>query len=135
MIFVDTSALFAAADRDDRHHEEAASAIRDAVRRGEELLTHSLVVVETVALLHRRLGHDVAKRFLDDLDLFRIVWVDEALYRAGVERYARSGRTGPSLVDCVSFALIRRRKVRTILAFGHYFEDEDLDVVSRRSPE
>ncbi len=134
MTFVDTSAFFAAADRDDRHHEEATSALRDAVERGEELLTHSFVVVETAALLHRRIGQDVAKKFLNDLDLFRVVWVDDHLYRAGAERYAKSGRTGPSLVDCVSFALIRRWRVRSVLAFDRHFEEEGFEGVSKRSP-
>lgn len=132
MIFVDTSAFFAAADRDDRHHEEAAFALREAIRRDEELLTHSLVVIETAALVHRRLGHDVAKRFLADLDVFRVVWVDESLYRLGVERYAKSSPTGPSLVDCVSFAVMRRWKIRSVLAFDSLFEDEGFEVVRGR---
>lgn len=132
MIFVDTSALFAAADRDDHHHEEAASAIRNAIRGGEDLVTHSFVVVETVALLHRRLGHDVARRFLKDLDTFRVVWVDEPLYREAVKRYAKSGRAGPSLVDCVSFAVLRRGKFHSVLAFDRHFEEEGLEVISGR---
>lgn len=129
---MDTSAFFAAADRDDRHHEEAASAIRGAIGRGEVLLTHSFVVIETVALLHRRLGHDVATRFLADLDAFRVEWVDEPLYRMAVERYAKSSRTGPSLVDCVSFAVMRRSRIRSVLAFDRHFDDEGFEVVRER---
>lgn len=127
MTFVDTSALYAAADRDDRHHAEAASSLIKACSRGEALVTHSFVVVETVALIHRRLGHAVARRFLTDLDLFRVVWVDELLYRRAVERFSGSGRSGPSLVDCVSFALMHDWKIRSYLGFDRHFEAEGFE--------
>lgn len=124
MIFVDTSAFFAAADRDDRNHEEAGFALLEAVGRGEDLVTHSFVIVETTALMHRHLGHRVARRFLDELGQFRVVWVDGPLCARAVERYAKSGRAGPSFVDCVSFSLMRAWNIRSFLAFDHHFDEE-----------
>ncbi len=56
MIFVDTSAIFALADGIDARHDEATRAFDALLRTGRRLFTHSYVLVESMALLQRRLG-------------------------------------------------------------------------------
>ena len=59
MIFLDTSAIYALADRDDPNHSQAAAAFRRLLEDGEEALVHSYILVESAALLQRRLGRVV----------------------------------------------------------------------------
>lgn len=53
-VFVDTSALYALLDEDDANHARAAKAFAEL--QGSELTTHAYVLVETLALVSRRLG-------------------------------------------------------------------------------
>ena len=53
-IFVDTSALYALASADDPIHDTAADLFRGLA--DAELVTHNYVIVESSALIHRRLG-------------------------------------------------------------------------------
>ena len=50
MIFLDTSAIYAVADTTDPHHGQAAAYLDAALRRGESVLTHNYVVIESAAL-------------------------------------------------------------------------------------
>lgn len=123
VVFLDTSAIYALVDRDDPNHREAVARFAAALEAGEDLLVHNYVVLESVALLHRRLGWEAARRFLTEVDAFRIRWVDESIHRVAVERWiARQGRV--SLVDEVSFLVMQESGVRHALAFDEDFAAE-----------
>ncbi len=120
-VLVDTSALFALLDADDVHHAAATRAFAglDPERRA---VTHSYVVSETFALTARRLGPPAALALADGpLLALDVVWVDEPLHRAGLERYRRE-KGSASLVDHVSFELMKRQGIKEALAFDRDFE-------------
>jgi len=124
MILVDTSAFYAAADRSDRYHTAAVAAWEEIVRQKLPVLTHGSVVVETVALLHSRLGHAAAAKFLSFLEGVEVVWVDGDLHRRAAARYLQASPAGLSLVDCVSFALMQSRGLNACFTFDQHFEQE-----------
>ena len=120
-VFVDTSALLALLDEDDRFHREAAETLR-AIGPAAELMTHNYVHVEALALARRRLGGAAGARLVSEL-LPRLVtiWVDEALH--GVALAAVSTGAGSiSLVDRVSFEVMRREGIDQAFAFDRDFE-------------
>lgn len=122
-LFVDTSAIFAFLDRDDPEHRRALETMRDA--KAERLVTHNYVAVESVALIHRRLGWEVASRaFRETLPGFDTIWVDEALHEAARAAFLIESERGVSFVDCVSFELMRREGIETAFAFDADFERE-----------
>ncbi len=123
VIFLDTSAAYALADANDVNHGKAVRAFARALDPENALLTHSYVLVESVALLSRRLGWLPALRFLQQVEAFRIRWVDETLHRAAAKRFAqRKGRV--SLVYEVSFLVMREAGARHALCFDADFARE-----------
>ena len=123
-VFVDTSGFLAAADRDDKHHAAAVKAFKTALKKGRRLVTHSMVATETSALMHRRLGHEVALAFLDSLKNLEVVWIDHPLFAQGVERFRRKSPAGLSLVDSVSFAVMASLSINQYLGIDSHFETE-----------
>ncbi len=129
MTFVDTSALLAFLDRDAVHHTPVAASLTTmlADRRG---LTHNYVVIETEALVRRRLGAPVVRRLLADvLPLLEVAWVDAELHSAAVSAHLRALRRRSSLVDHVSFELMRRRELGVALALDRDFATEGFRVL------
>lgn len=124
MIFLDTSAIYALADQADPQHQRAKELMQAALESGEEILTHNYVLVEAMALLQNRLGLDAAVSLARDSRAFHIEWVDETTHEEAVRRLTRLGKRRLSLVDQVSFLVMRRRGVRTALAFDPDFEEE-----------
>ena len=124
MIFLDTSAIYAMADQTDPRHEPAKEAFEVLLDLGEGILTHNYILVEAMALIQSRLGLAAALKFAYDCRVFDIEWVDEATHEEAIRRMARVGKRQVSFVDQVSFVVMRRRAVRTALAFDPDFEEE-----------
>jgi predicted nucleic acid-binding protein len=102
LIFLDTSAIYAMADRGDPRHQRAKERFRALLEAGEGVLTHNYVLVEAMALIQHRLGVVAALKFADSARAFEIEWVDRARHAAAVRRLAAASRRRVSLVDHVS---------------------------------
>lgn len=95
--------------------------LEDLHARSESLVTHNYVVIETSALVGRRLGPAAQRALHDDLlPLLAMHWVDQDLHVSAVTALL-AGRGRASLVDWVSFELMRRRGIDTAFAFDRDF--------------
>lgn len=121
MIFVDTSAIYAWADAADPNHSAAVRRLQAILQRGDELLTHNYVLVESIALLQARLGLAAAAKLASDAPAFVIEWVDDELHASGIHELQRSSKRQVSLVDHISFLVMTRRRVPTAFAFDPDF--------------
>lgn len=121
-VFVDTSALIALLDEDDQHHPEASATFRSLLGQDAELVTHNYVLVESIAVVDRRLGRESMRRLVDSLlPVLDTIWVDQAVHRAAlVEHRSTGGKI--SLVDQVSFAVMRAHGIDSALAFDADFQ-------------
>lgn len=130
--FVDTSALYALIDEDDANHHLAAGTLHRL--RGTDLVTHAYVVVETLALVGRRLPWPATERLIDVLvPLIDVRSVDDALHRAATVAYREGGTAGVSFVDRVSFAFMRAHDVAWAFAFDDDFHQNGFELVSARA--
>jgi len=116
-VFVDTSALYALLDADDAGHAETAERWRRGLSGGETFVCHNYVLVETSALVQRRLGMEAAKDFEENVvPVLRVVWVDREIHEAAVAALLAARRRTLSLVDCVSREVMRRAGMRAAFA-------------------
>ena len=132
MIFVDTSAIYALADASDDSHELAKSILATALQSGEELLTHNYVLLESTALIQRRLGLRIALEVYEHGLPATVYWVNESDHWDAVDLLKQRGRRGLSFVDCMSFVVMRRLGVSQAFAFDADFEREGFQVYSPR---
>jgi predicted nucleic acid-binding protein len=123
MTFVDTSALFAFLDRGADDHDAVVRLMTPllAERAG---VTHNYVVVEAEALLHRRRGGAPARRLMQDvIPLIQVAWITPELHARAVELHLADMRRRTSLVDHVSFAVMRERGIGEALALDGHFRE------------
>lgn len=125
---VDTSALYALLSREDPNHS-AAARIFPGLRDGTPLVTHNYVVVEASALAQRRLGGGSIRRLFDLLGPVQVLWVDEETHDAAVAALLAAPQRRPSLVDRVSFELMRRRGIEHAFAFDRDFREQGFGTV------
>jgi predicted nucleic acid-binding protein len=124
MIFLDTSAVYAMADKADPHHASAVEKFSQALLAGETICLHNYILVESAALLQARLGLRVALQFLKEAALFQIEWVEDPLHEKALQELEKIGKRGISLVDCLSFLVMREKGIRRALAFDSDFADQ-----------
>ena len=124
-LFVDTSALLAVLHAGDESHARAARSFRALIESNEELVTTNYVLVETTALLQHRFGPAAVRGFLDDVaPVLGVEWVDAELHAEGTAALVTAGRRELSLVDCVSFACMRRRGITRAFHFDRHFREQ-----------
>lgn len=124
MIFLDTSAIYALADRADSNHRRAVGLLQTALASGERFVTHSYVLVESMALLQHRLGLRAALTFADDVQGFEIEWVTRAIHQEAIQWLRVASRRQVSLVDAASFVVMRSRRLDIAFAFDPHFGTE-----------
>lgn len=130
MIFVDTSALFALIDGTDEGHQAAVDWLDRATEQEESLESHNYVVVESIALVHRRLGPDAVRDFANAyLPSLSIAYVDGDLHGRAMSAYLVSMTRETSFVDQVSFELMRDRGIDRAFAFDRHFTAEGFTTV------
>jgi predicted nucleic acid-binding protein len=129
-IFVDTSALYSLLDGDDINHRRAEEWFTGPGQDPRELLvTHSYVVVESEALVRGRLGRAASRIFLDAfVPALSVLYVDEHLHRAATIAYLAS-TTKPSLVDRLSFQMMKDRGISQAFAFDRDFPTNGFQTV------
>ncbi len=129
-VFVDTSGVYALLVASDAFHGRARAAFEALRKEDARLVTTSYVLVESYALLGRRIGVDAVRRFrVDVAPLMEVIWVDRALHEDALDSLIARGATDVSLVDAVSFAAMRAGSVDRALTFDAHFADEGFETL------
>jgi len=130
IVFVDTSAFYAGLDQDDINHKRAKNAWTDLLAGDARLLTNNYVLLETSALLQKRLG-PAASRLLyrDFVPLLTVDWISQQRHQAGVEALLAAARRKLSLVDCVSFQTMREYGSQTAFCFDTHFREQGFGTI------
>jgi len=129
-VFIDTSAFYALLDRDDLNHQKAKREWPDVCSGTNTLVTSNYVLVEIFALLQHRLGIEAVRGFQEEiLPLVNTEFVTSEIHRSSIGALLSVSRRNLSLVDCVSFEVMRALGIKTVFAFDPHFTEQGFSVV------
>lgn len=131
-VLIDTSALYALRSAEDLFHERAKAVFQDLTDSRQELWMTSYTFVETVALMHRRLGFPIVSEFSQwfrrsDIHVF---WIDSRVHAQAWNRYMAEQGRGLSLVDWTTVVLSHNMGA-SVFTFDGGFANQGLAVVPR----
>ena len=131
-IFVDTSGFFAAFNQGDRHFTDAQRILARAADERRLLVTSNFVVAETHALLLLRRGYELARQFLERMEVTSIAIVraeeqDEVAARNIIYRYRDKTF---SLTDAISLAIMERLAIGLAFTFDRDFSQYGFEPIS-----
>jgi predicted nucleic acid-binding protein len=88
------------------------------------------VLVEATALVQARLGAAAVRELHTDLLApVQVVWVDASVHQVAVAALIASAGPGVSLVDRVSFEVMRRRGIDAAFTFDRHYVEEGFATV------
>ena len=130
IVLVDSSAVLALLNNQDRWHEEATAVLKSLVVKGVTFAMTNFLVAECHALLLVRLDRNIAREWLltFDWNLIRVTPGDESFAREIIKRYHDKGF---SLTDAISFAVIRRYGINLAFTFDQHFRQYGIATVGR----
>ena len=128
-VLIDTSAFYALISTADEFHDRATTRYNDLIDQRANMFTTSYVLVECMALVHRRLGFAVLDNFVNSVrDVVTIIWMDPQNHWSAWDFMKdREGR-GLSFVDCTTVVLANSLKAK-VFAFDGDFAREGLEVL------
>ena len=133
MTFVDTGAFLARYSTNDQYHREA---VRLWPTLQPPILTSNHVVDELATALGRLSGYGFAADRVADIYASTVIDVvpstreDEIEAIQWMRKYADQQ---VSFTDCVSFALMRGRRIRTAFTFDRHFRDAGFRTIGLRN--
>jgi uncharacterized protein len=120
-LFADTSYFVAFSGPNDSFH---ARAIELSANLIAGIVTTEYILVETGGLLLRPEDRPAYVNLVRDLESdasVEIVPASNKLFQAGFDLFARRPDKNWSLVDCVSFVVMKRRRLKEALTTDHHF--------------
>ena len=129
-VFVDTSALYALLDADDVGHTAVKPAWAEILQSDTWLVTSNYILIESCALLQSRIGIEAVRVFQEDIaSVLDIRWIDETLHHSAASALLVAGRRKLSLVDCVSFEVMRQFGIRTAFSLDRHFREQGFETI------
>jgi predicted nucleic acid-binding protein len=131
MNFVDTGAFLALHLENDQHRGEALRVWPTLVR---PIVTGNHVIDEVATVLARRAGYHFAADCVADIygaasiDVVQSTRLDEIEALRWMRKYADQR---VSFTDGISFALMRRHRIRTVFTFDRLFRLAGFEVIGR----
>lgn len=129
MIFADTSAFFSLSYSKDPNHPVAKTLLERFLETNEEIVTHNYILVESSTLMHRRLGIATVRQFYKEVhQICRVLWVSQSQHERAFKAYVNQDGSRYSLVDCVSFEIMKSHGIKRYFAFDDDFKKPGFEV-------
>lgn len=136
-IFVDTSGFYSLLAKRDSGHAAAAATLERARRRRRTFVTTDYVLDETATLLKaRRLAHLIPTFFttLQTSQVCHICWTDAERFETARRFFLKHLDQAWSFTDCVSFCLMKEKRIREALTKDAHFQHAGFKVLINSAP-
>ena len=129
-VLVDTSALYALMVAEDMNHQAAVSCFEQLRLAAAGLLSTNYVLLECASLIQRRHGFQAAQMLLTKAaTLLDVAWIGQEEHGQAVALWVKAGSRALSLVDCASFAVMRKQGIQHAVAFDPHFAQAGFEVL------
>jgi len=124
-VFLDTAYAIALSAANDEHHEAALVLAEELEAIESRLVTTRAVMIEIGNALSKRRYRKAALELLDSLEddpTVEIVPITEELYRQAYQLYRERQDKEWGLTDCISFVVMKARKITNALTTDEHFQ-------------
>lgn len=123
-LFIDTGFLIALEAQDDQFHRSALTYWQNFLTKPRPLVTTSFIIDEVATYFNSRGHHRKAidiGRYLMTSPSVQLIHVDATLFQDAWRWLERHQDKRYSLTDCVSFVVMKQRKIKVALTFDKHF--------------
>lgn len=131
-VFLDSSFVIALEVADDSNHGDALRQWHKILKRRPLLITTALVFSEIVTFFnvhnHHAKAVEVGNRLLKSPSV-DLIHMDQMLLHEAWRYFQKHADRTYSLTDCLSFVIMRRRRIKRALAFDKHFSQAGFPIV------
>lgn len=131
-VFIDTNVFIALEDEADSTHKRAIELSEYLLKqKNVRYHTSSEVILETLTVLSRKLGKEIAKKFIKKHKNSQIIdiFFDENLYKSTLKAYLKLKQDKISFVDCSNVLIMKKYKIKHIFSFDEDFKKMGVELL------
>jgi predicted nucleic acid-binding protein len=132
-IFLDTGFLIALSDERDKNHARAKTSLREHVSGGARFVLARNILIEYLDGVTKRIGKDKAIEELDNIlnsKLLVVEPVTESDWDKAIMYFRKYSDQQIDMTDCMSFAIMERLELKSVLTFDNDFKIHGLEVMT-----
>ena len=125
-VFLDSSGLYALADRQDPAHAAAQQRVHRLASGGSRLILTDYILDESITLARARAGVMAALKLLqivEQSNALTLVWVGEERFDLAKAYFRKHADHDFSFTDCTSFVVMRELKLKEALTTDRRFAE------------
>jgi predicted nucleic acid-binding protein len=130
-MLIDSDAFIGLIMEADIHNKRVKAAFQEIGKANRVLAATNLVIIETTAMLSRRVNYTLACRFLEfiqDGDI-PIIYIDKAMQDAMHTLFLVQNREKTSPVDCANVVVAKQLGIPSIFSFDNFYKNFGLKLV------
>lgn len=130
--FFDTSAFIAQSQVDDKYHKQALKIAEKLEKEGAIGCTTDFVLSETLTFLRYNIGHRSALEFHQAIKTgsnLIVVYTIQEDFKQGMKIFEQYQDKDFSVVDCISFVIMRKRNITHAFTFNKQFEQAGFEII------
>lgn len=124
-VFIDTSALVAYLRQRDDCHQKAVTIWEKLRSSPVDFILTNYILAEFLTVIRQRVGVKAALeagQLIKSSRLFIVIQASESLDERGWQIFKTLKSKNVSFVDCVSFALMKKLRIKKAFAFDQHFK-------------
>ena len=128
-VFADAFYFVGLLNRTDQHHLRVVAAAREL---RESIVTTEWILAEFADALAKSSSRRLVLQFIHDLEQdpkVRIIRASTELFRRGLRLYDERPDKEWSLTDCISFVVMRQRRIEQALTTDHHFQQAGFTIL------
>jgi predicted nucleic acid-binding protein len=129
--FLDSSFIYALLNRNDQYHRQAVAVTRNFTRNDRFVLTDA-IILEACSLLSSLRARASIISFLESIagsEYYTTLHTGEDLFHQAYGYFVQHDDKEWSLVDCISFIVMRERNIPLALTADHHFDQAGFTAV------
>ncbi|MCP4698898.1 MAG: type II toxin-antitoxin system VapC family toxin [Gammaproteobacteria bacterium] len=131
-VFVDTAALIALGNKQDKWHAQAVAINRQLMLTGCRFVTTDAILLEAGNTFSRACYKPLALRFIATArhsSRWECIPVDKGLFDNGLALFEKMSDKDWSLVDCISITVVNSQNITQIFTTDHHFTQAGLTIL------
>lgn len=123
-VYVDASGFISLTLENDFNHSKALKCAEYLVNNKIKTTTSNIAIYETVTVIVQKVGLEEGRRVLKSIRDYamEIIYVDGYLEDFAIKRFMAIKSKNISLFDCVHFAAMESKNIKTVFGFDNHFK-------------
>lgn len=134
-VFIDTAGWLALGNKSDEHHHKAITAYQNITNQGYMKITTDTILIEVCNALRKPNLKNLAVTLIKNIQdaenrgYLTVIHSSRPIINKGIDLFLKRKDKEWSLIDCISFIVMKDERIKEALTTDHHFEQAGYSIL------